>query len=91
MTTTTKISAGHNAGSPRATLVKAMKWWRSQHPEYNRVRVIRHGWHGHAVFGELFHEDGCLATVHEVLTEYAAAMKCQSGDCPDAHTCRHRI
>ena len=75
----------------RATLVKAMRWWRAKHPEYTRVRVVRHGWHGHAVFGERFHEDCCLATVHDVLTEYAAAMNCQQGDCPDAHLCRHGI
>lgn len=72
----------------RTQLVKAMRWFRAKHPEYSRVKVIKHGWHGHAVFAEYRSEYCCVATVHDVLTQFSSHAE---KDCPDAHTCRHGI
>lgn len=56
--------------TPRQLLVTAMRWFRQRHPEYKRVQVVKHGWYGHAVMADFRHERTCVATVHEVLTQY---------------------
>ncbi len=55
----------------RQQLVKAMRWFREQHPEYSRIRVVDHGWHGRAVFADYRSERLCVARVCEVLEQFA--------------------
>lgn len=72
----------------RNQLVKAMRWFRARHPEYSRVAVVNHGWHGHAVIADYRSERLCVARVCEVLEQFA---KHEASQCPDQHMCRHGI
>jgi hypothetical protein len=51
-------------------LVQAMRWFRSVHPEYSRVRTMRHGWFGHCVFADCMSERGCVALVRDVIKDF---------------------
>lgn len=76
------------AANNRTQIVKAMRWFRRQHPEYDRVAVVQHGWYGHAVMADYRSERICVARVCEVLEQYAEH---EASQCPDQHTCRHGV
>jgi hypothetical protein len=51
-------------------LRKVMKWYRLVHPEFHEIKVISHGFYGHAIMGHYCGEYGLIARVNEVIEEY---------------------